>query len=129
MVNPRSVHQETGGHNRALKAQYKYMNQKINKIDNDTAEVITVETITKKETVSLSYLISERDSMVRTKNMEAGIFEARDKMLASKIEELNVQIKNLTSAGLSTEVVSSDIPVEKKEPDVVGKIEVKDKEE
>lgn len=86
--------------------------EKYKKVDSGTAEVTITKTVTETETIKLVDLINERDSIIRTKNMETDEFNARMAKLDVIIEEMNAKIKKLTDIGLSTEVISPDVQVE-----------------
>lgn len=88
------------------------MQEKVKKIDNDTAEITVTKTVVEKQVVNLSSLIYERDSLVRTKNMETDEFNLRMNKIDMLISDMNDKIKALTDIGLKVEVVSPDVVVE-----------------
>lgn len=85
--------------------------EKLVKIDSKTAEVITTKTVTDTRIVNISDLVYERDSMIRTMNLEKDEFSRRQASLEAKVKEMNEEIKRFLDIGLSTEVIAPEVPV------------------
>lgn len=94
--------------------------EKLVKIDSKTAEVITTKTVTDTRIVNISDLVYERDSMIRTMNLEKDEFSRRQASLEAKVKEMNEEIKRFLDIGLSTEVIAPEVPV------VVEEVKVKE---
>lgn len=87
------------------------MQEKLVKIDDQTAEIVTTKTVVEKQTVNIQTLIYERDSMVRTKNQIMIDYETQLRSLDAKVSQMNDEIKKLTDIGLRPAVQGADIPV------------------
>ena len=83
--------------------------EKFKKIDSQTAEVTTTKTVTETQTIKMSDLINDRDSLIRTKNMETTEFNDRIKNIDEKIQEHNLRIKQLTDIGIKALVLAPEI--------------------